>query len=70
VTDLRTTLQKLLPLTGVALVGLAIAIVHHEISVYHLQDIKNDLFSLPIPVLARFGLIGERKFEPGHIAIL
>lgn len=50
-TDLRTTLQKLLPLTGVALVGLAIAIVHHEISVYHLQDIKNDLFNLPTPVL-------------------
>ena len=50
-TEFKAMVPKLFPLVGVILVGLAIAVVHHEISVYHLQDIKNDLFSLPIPVL-------------------
>ncbi|HUQ35635.1 MAG TPA: bifunctional lysylphosphatidylglycerol flippase/synthetase MprF [Aestuariivirga sp.] len=45
-------LQKLSPLIGIVPVGLAIAVVHHEVSIYHLQDIKNDLFGLPSYVIA------------------
>lgn len=51
-TDFGVPLQKLSPLIGIVLVGLAIAVVHHEISIYHLHDIKNDLFGLPPYVLA------------------
>ena len=50
--DFGVTLKKLSPLIGMALVGLAIAVVHHEVSIYHLQEIKNDLFGLPSYILA------------------
>ena len=50
--DFGVLLQKISPLIGIALVGLAIAVVHHEVSIYHLQEIKTDLFGLPSHVLA------------------
>lgn len=48
----KAWLRRLLPAVSIVLVGLAVFVIHGEISSYSLQDIKGGLGSLPSVILA------------------
>lgn len=50
--ELKNTLNKLTPVISLALFAAAIFIVHHEIEIYHWQDIRQALQDFPVMLMA------------------
>ena len=54
--ELKSTLHKLTPAISLVLFTLAILVVHHEIGVYHWQDIRHALQDFPLLLMAMCGV--------------
>ncbi len=53
--EVRNTLHKLTPAISLALFVVAILAVHHEIEIYHWQDIRRALQDFPLPLMLMCG---------------
>lgn len=55
--ELKTALHKLTPVISLVLFAAAILVVHHEIEIYHWQDIQQALQDFPVPLMTTCGVV-------------